>query len=237
MSPHLARRAGWAAALALVLSSPIGFAGTGYERDYDYPGQGDDWYARTLPDMSRDYAPTLSDLLISGDDYCLGYEAFFDYIGRGPILERTNETDREYEFRFEYVVSDAPCFRSDGPPECDDGDPCTVDSWDGSQCTYVAPPIPAEVQGLELQHGTTPAFAVLSWLGDPDADVYDVYRAGAIDLGDLSCMLDSVPGTSTADDGVVPSAGQCFYMLATGRNCSGESPLGGGRVNSSPCIP
>lgn len=205
---------------------------TGYERDYDYPGQGDDWYGRGEPDANRDYAPTRIELMLSGDDFCLGHETAFDYFGYGPILERTNETDFEFLFRFTKVDSDLPC--TGNIPACDDGDSCTNDYWGGASCQYVAPPVPGEIAGVALELDT-PVTATLSWTADPAADWYDLYRASSSQLGDLACLVTSIAQPTADDDGQLPAAGQVFYMLVTGRSCSGESTPGRGRVINEPC--
>ena len=60
-------------------------AESGYETDYDYPGHGDDWYGRTgMPRPERDFPAEFLDLILSGEDFCVGYDRFFDPLGLGP---------------------------------------------------------------------------------------------------------------------------------------------------------
>lgn len=223
----------FAFSLVAALASAGAHSGeTGYDRDYDYPGHGDDWYGRGERDMDRDYAPTPLELTISGDDFCMGYEPEFDELGFGPILERTQEAHFEFDFRFLFVDSDLFC--GDGVPSCDDGDPCTEDHWNGSSCQHVAPPVPAEVQDVTLELDPL-GVATLVWDPLPWADVYDVYRASSPDLGGLMCLVASAPVPMADDDGQLPGSGEALFMLVTGRNCSGESTLGEGRTNDAPC--
>jgi hypothetical protein len=83
------------------LVSAATLADTGYRIDYDYPGQGADWYARgTGTEANYDYPPHLLDLRLSGDDFGAGYDPAFDVLGLGPALERTQRNHTEYAFRF-----------------------------------------------------------------------------------------------------------------------------------------
>lgn len=98
---------------------------TGYDSDYDYPLQGDAWYGRmSVPRSDRDYAPPFADLVLSGEDFCNGYEQLFDPLRLGPPLVRTETMNGHYEFRFGYAATGITCL------SCGDGNPCTVDAWD-----------------------------------------------------------------------------------------------------------
>ena len=79
-------RAGAAALLVTLALCPASAwgqeSGSDHDADYDYQGQGDDWYGRrSLPRPKRDYAPPLLDQILSGEDFCLGYERAFDRLG------------------------------------------------------------------------------------------------------------------------------------------------------------
>lgn len=132
------------------------------------------------------------------------------------------------------VVLDCIECRTDG--ECDDGDPCTVDTCDPLtfECANVAPPVPPEVDGLALTR-VTDVVAELSWLSAPDATTYDVYRGARADASDLGCFRDGLTGTSTEDDGALPVPGASFFHVVAAVNCSGVSPLGESRTPADPC--
>ncbi len=114
-------------------------SGSGYASDYDYAGQGDDWYARG-PAPGRDYAPPFLDQILSGEDFCQGYERSFDPWWFGPPLFRTNRRAYDHTFRSSAADKTWPCIVGFTPPTCDDGNPCTFDAFDAAlaRCTHVA---------------------------------------------------------------------------------------------------
>jgi hypothetical protein len=117
----------------------------GYRQDYDFPGQGDDWYGgMRLPQQRRDFPPPFLDQVLSGEDFCVGYERFVDLIELGPPLYRTNERNSAYAFRFDPAGEAWTCLEGgivEGPPpppDCNDGNRCTRDWHDGSRCRHTA---------------------------------------------------------------------------------------------------
>lgn len=99
--PQLA--AALAAALAVLpalLGAPAA-AATGYEADFDYAGQGADWYGRPAGrDARHDFPRPLLDAYLNGDDFGAGYDAAFDALRLGPALGRTTQMHTEYAFRY-----------------------------------------------------------------------------------------------------------------------------------------
>jgi hypothetical protein len=106
-------------------------SGSGYASDYDYAGQGDNWYARS-PRPERDYAPPFLDQILSGEDFCQGYEKSFDLWGLGPPLFRTNRREYDHTFRSSKADKGWACIVGFTPPTCDDGNPCTFDLFDAA---------------------------------------------------------------------------------------------------------
>jgi hypothetical protein len=225
-------------------------ASTGYHPDYDYPGRGDDWYGRLLPDTRRDFPATPVDEASDGDDFGIGYEILVDPVGFGPPLALTNGSPYEYRFRFGSRLADPQecyvddncadgvfcngeevCYtgecRDGADPDCDDSDACTSDSCDKSLDRCVHDPLqnPGEIQGL-LVDKPVPAEPVanLSWNGAAAADHYNLYRGEAVDLSDMTCFMTDIFGTSADDDGAIPAV--LFEYLVTGFGCGGESTLG-----------
>jgi len=110
----------------------------GYDSDHDYPGQGDDWYGRRDgPQMRRDYAAFFIDEVLSGDDFCHGYDPGFDSMGFGAPLFRTNRDTTEHALRFSIADPAFGCVVSN---PCEDGNPCTVDTFDSAQQLCVNTP-------------------------------------------------------------------------------------------------
>lgn len=235
-------------------------ADTGYRIDYDYQGQGDDWYGSGLPDIRYDYADTTTEFF-DGDDFGVGYEANLDLLGQGPPLARTNLQRFEYRFRFDAASDcrnssdcsdglfcngaevcgfDSFC-ESGAAPTCDDADPCTSDSCSNTlgSCVFDPVPPPPPASGLMLVI-SDPALdvATLSWSAVAEADAYNVYRGEDTQLSDLSCLYDDVAGTSVDDDGTLPPGG-LYVHLVSARACSesslGEDSAGNERPNDSPC--
>ena len=189
------------------------FAGDGYRLDYDYPGQGDDWYGGSgAPDSRRDYPALNVDQAWNGDDYGVGYERMLDPFRFGPPLELFVNRHTAYEFRFGN--------RFAGP------------------CDLVAPP--GEVAGLRLSRaapGST--VATLSWDDRGDAVWFNVYRGENPRLDDLACYESGIAGVGVDDDGSIPPTGLYVYLVTAGQVC-GEGTLGTDsdtnlRASISPC--
>jgi len=88
-----------AAGLAAVVTPTT--AQTGYSYDYDYAGQGDDWYGRPgPPDPRRDYDASAVDLASAGDDFGFGYDYGADILDKLAPLALTRQRHSEYAFRF-----------------------------------------------------------------------------------------------------------------------------------------
>ena len=254
-----------AALLALPAAVPVIAApGTGYHVDYDYPGQGDDWYGRSrspVVDPRIDFYRATAVSSLEGDDFGFGYEAVHDLLGWGPPLQRTQTKHTEYVFRFAVLV---PCQGGDAlgcddwvfcngaevcvtgvcsagvPLSCNDGDVCTLDSCGGAAdtCFNLPGPGPGEVAGLLLDRvaaGST--VARLTWSPDPLATSYNVYRGRTVTLEDLVCFLPGVEGTTTVDDGDFAAL---LNYLVSSKGCGVESGMGTTsageqRLNPAPC--
>jgi hypothetical protein len=96
-------------------------------------------------------------------------------------------------------------------------------------------PIPGEPTGLRLALTPPSTTAELSWNTAPNADYYHLYRGVQREATDLECLESGIVGTSTSDDGMVPSDGVVLYYVVTAVNSSGESSAGGARVIVSHC--
>jgi hypothetical protein len=150
MTPRCRRaaRCGWILACLLVPS--LAGAGTGYRPDYDYPGQGADWYGSAAGMQAKyDYPAPFIDQFLSGDDFGAGYEAFFDRLGLGPVLARTQSEHTEYHFRFSPLVAAAPAC-SDGLDNDGDG---RVDFPDDPGCTSAQDTSEREASGPACDDG------------------------------------------------------------------------------------
>ena len=126
-----------------------------------------------------------------------------------------------------------------GTPSCVDGDACTIDGCDEStdSCQYSPVDPPSDVDQLALSRmGST--VATLEWAPVSGADSYKVYRAADSMLSDIACFDGDVTGTSTLDDGAVPT--NAFFYLITAVACS-ESTFGNGNPFGRPdppvCLP
>jgi len=101
--------------------------------------------------------------------------------------------------------------------ECDDGDPCTLDTCAGSGCQHTALGTPAEVLGVNFGDDLT-----LSWGAEARASQYDVVRGAlsALPVGpgdaDEVCFPNE-PGTSLQDP-TLPGAPGGFWYLVRGEN-------------------
>ena len=89
---------------------------TGYCVLYDFPDQGDDWYAgESAPDPRYDFHGTLSQSFGDGNDFDLGYYPSLDPHGLGPPLTATQTSLYEYVFRHgELEVPDNPPWGNGG---------------------------------------------------------------------------------------------------------------------------
>lgn len=103
---------------------------------------------------------------------------------------------------------------------------------------------PGEVTNLRFQDAVT-----LLWDALPGAAAYNLYRGTLGAFSDTngdgvaesygSCLIAGLT-SATATDGANPGAGSVHYYLATGRNLSGEGPLGSAsnglpQPNTAPC--
>jgi len=237
--------------LVTILAVPAAIADSGYRTDFDYPGRGDDWYGRFLPDARRDFPANPVDQASDGDDFGRGYEILVASLGYGPPLASTEDPDHEYRFRFgdrhtdwqecyvdsncqdsyfcngaETCTIDGTC-RSGSPPNCDDADPCTDDSCsnDLSQCLHDPLPDPGEVLALFLSRAPSSTVATLNWSDQPAAESFNVYRAERFDMSDMICYESGVVGTSLEDDGTVGADGLYEYLVNS-NGCGGTSTLG-----------
>ena len=75
---------------------------------------------------------------------------------------------------------------------------------------------------------------VLSWLDDPLAESFNLYRSPSPDLDELECLSGGVTGNSETDDGIAPPAGGIFYHVVTSVDCGDESTLGTGSGGAPP---
>ncbi|HJQ66540.1 MAG TPA: hypothetical protein VJ816_09200 [Gemmatimonadales bacterium] len=124
-----------------------------------------------------------------------------------------------------------------GPPACNDGNPCTIDSCteNTDTCSFTPVPPPAEVAQLNVgRSAPLSTVATLAWSGVSGAASYNVYRSSAANLGSLACFQGGVTGTSLNDNGAVPAG--AFYFLISSKAC-GESGLGTGMPNPRPPAP
>jgi hypothetical protein len=239
---------------ALVPASVSAQAGTGWQVDYDYPGQGADWYGTRRYDIDRDFGPPPAAIATNGDDFGLGYDALFDRLGHGPPAARTNGSGSEYIFRFGSRLSEGGlCFVdvdcSDGVfcngaelcrapggacapgplPDCDDREPCTIDSCDTGRDACVATPRDRapEVAGLTvtLRDPRSPE-ATVRWEKGGVAEYFNLYRATELPPFDrFFCLRDRITELEAVDDGAIPESG-LFEYLVTAYACGGESTLG-----------
>lgn len=107
-----------------------------YRPDFDYPGRGDDWYGRFLPDPRRDFpsATDAVDRASDGDDFGRGYAPLVARAGFGPPLGRTNLAGSAYAFHNDPIASGIPtadCDANGIDDACDldcgaPGGPCDV---------------------------------------------------------------------------------------------------------------
>jgi hypothetical protein len=110
-----------------------------------------------------------------------------------------------------------------------DGGSLTCDGncfLDATLCTLCQDEMPGEVPGVQVSlasPGST--VAEVSWIAEPSAETYHVYRGEDPGLTDLSCIAQGVTGTSIQDDGTMPASGLSVYLV-TAVNCNGEATLG-----------
>ncbi len=240
------------------LAAPAGqvpvLAGTGWSLDYDYAGQGADWYGTLRYDIERDFPPPSATRATNGDDFGQGYDALFDRFGHGPPIARTNGAQSEYVFRFGSRPSEGGlCFvdvdcddrvfcngaercESTGGrcapgalPSCEDGDPCTIDGCDArsDRCEAVPRGRAPEVAGLTVSsEAPGSVYSLLRWDKVAGATHFNVYRTPALPPVDVfPCWRDRIDDTAFVDDGSVPETG-LFQYLVTAVGCGGESSLG-----------
>ncbi|HXV75038.1 MAG TPA: integrin alpha, partial [Candidatus Polarisedimenticolaceae bacterium] len=122
---------------------------------------------------------------------------------------------------------------------------------DAGEAYVISPVAPGEVPGLQLSRG--PVATELEWVPPHRALRYNVYRGTLADLRAAGVVRTSdVPGTfecalnTDADgdglpdtvDSQTPSPGEGYLYLVSGRNLSGEGPLGplpAARINDGQC--
>lgn len=244
------RRKAWLAVAVLlaIVCLPAAGAGTGWRLDYDYRNQGDDWYgAYGAPDSRRDHPPSPVDTFSDGDDWNQGYEAAMDVLGNGPPVDRTNTKQFEFLFRFDshattHCSTDTECedglfcngvgtcrvgtCRSSEPPDCDDGEACTVDLCDEQvgACVHDSV-VPGEVFELRVERSWLgPEYASLEWDAVASAEAYNVYRGRQPDLSDMGCFQSQIPRTMLDDDGRIPDP--LYLHLVTAVACGQEGTPG-----------
>ncbi len=233
------------------LAVQVSMAGTGYRTDFDFPGRGDDWYGRALPDTRRDFPSNPVDEASDGDDFGRGYELLAASPGFGPPLASTQSPNHEYRFRFgdrytdwQECYVDANCLdglfcngvescsiggtcSSGAPPSCDDADPCTADSCSNglSSCVYDPMPDPGEVTSLTLSKLPLDTVATLTWTDQIAAEYFDIYRGERPDMSDMACYQTGIAATSFDDDGTIGADGLYEYLVNS-IGCGGASSLG-----------
>jgi hypothetical protein len=134
--------------------------------------------------------------------------------------------------------------RPGAPADCSDGDLCTQDLCDVGTDQCVNPPVLAPAPTDDVLVGKEAPgsdVAVFDWNAVAGADEYNMYRGVQQDLGDLSCLIPGIAGTSSPDDGLLPLPGEAFYYAISAENCAGESTLGtdsegNDRVGFAPCF-
>jgi len=251
------------AVAALLVASAFlpGWAETGWRLDYDFPGQGADWYGATRYELDRDFGPPPPTIATDGDDFGQGYDALFDPFGAGPPVALTNTTEYEYIFRFGSRLStplecaaDAEC--DDGrfcngaerctpagacvagrAPDCFDGNVCTSDACSDAlaACVFDEFGRAPEVASLRVdRYGPDPSFARLEWDTHPSYEYFNVYRAEETPPERFRCLNSRVVALEALDDGRVPEAGNAFLFLVSAFGCGGESILGQGSDGKEP---
>lgn len=250
------------AAVLVACGASLGWSNTGWRPDYDFLGQGADWYGTTRYDINRDFGPPPAAVASDGDDFGQGYDALFDHFGYGPPVALTNESKYEFIFRFGDRVSGAFACVSDGecsdgrfcngaercdgstsqcregrPPECFDGDPCTTDgcSEAGGGCVFVPIGRAPEVASIRVdRYGPDPSFVRIEWDGDPAQEFFNLYRAEDPLPNRFRCLTSGIEAQETLDDGLLPVPGTAFHYLVSAFGCGGESILGMGSNGKEP---
>ena len=236
-------------AVLLVLQAAPLLASSGYRTDFDFPGHGDDWYGRSMPDIRRDFPANPVDQASDGYDFGRGVEIMVASSGYGPPLASTQAPHHEYRFRYGDRLSDPrDCYVdtncADGVfcngtevclsntcnpgslPSCDDAEPCTTDYCDTGPDACAHDPLldPGEIQNLILTKVPATAIASLSWADQSAADQYNVYRGEQTDLSDLTCY--AIVNTNSMDDEGDLPAENLFEYLVSSVGCGSESTLG-----------
>lgn len=171
--------------------------GTGYDPDYDYPGQGDDWYGRrSRPDPRQDFPSILMYQILSGEDFCRGYERAFDPVGWGAPLFRTNGRHDAHAFRFSPADAGWPCLTGYAVPTCEDGNPCTNRVFDLASATCVSINLPNGTSCADSAfcNGNETCFAGTCMAGPaPNCDDGNVCTSDMCSTLANSCVSNPVP--------------------------------------------
>lgn len=213
------------AGVLLLLAVPVmaGDSGSRYEQDYDYPDQGDDWYGRRArPRPKRDFAPTVLDQILSGEDFCLGYDKFFDHLNLGAPLFRTNNRLFDYFFRFSAADSDYPCIQGQGGAggiNCDDGNPCTDDAFD---------PVLQRCENTAVANGTSCADSLFCNGAETCQTGFCTNGAPPCNDGD-TCTVDSCDEALNTCENVAPALPGEVQGLTV-------SPFGGASPDGVPIV-
>ncbi|NJN64060.1 MAG: hypothetical protein HC882_03725 [Acidobacteria bacterium] len=244
------------AALVALCGIGLGWSNTGWRLDYDFPGQGADWYGTTRYELDRDFGAPPAAIASDGDDFGQGYDALFDHFGYGPPALLTNKSEYEYIFRFGSRLSEGfKCFtdaqcddgrfcngvercspttntcRAGRAPDCFDGNPCTSDACSDAlaACVFDELGRAPEVASMRVdRYGPDPRFARIEWDSDPSHEYFNLYVAEAPLPSRFRCLDSRIPGLETLDDGRLPEPGAFFSYLVSAFGCGGESILGAG---------
>jgi hypothetical protein len=86
----------------------------GYQLDFDYQGQGDDWYGHSgVDDYKTDYESQMAIGTLQGDDFCHGYIPEMVSMDERPETVRTNQSLTAYDF---YFQGGSRCLANEEPP-------------------------------------------------------------------------------------------------------------------------
>ena len=121
---------------------------------------------------------------------------------------------------------------------CDDGNGCTAgDVCSGEACAGAPIPAPGEIANLRLQ-ADKKTFTWSSLPGGVPGTVYDMPRGllAQLPVGSGAAETCAAPGTanSTAEDPMLPNAGQGFWYLVRGRHDCGTGSYGHQGVRGLP---
>jgi hypothetical protein len=231
-------------------------AASAYRPQYDFPDQGDDWYAgESAPNPRHDFPGTDIEGLMDGQDFGLGYEIRADVLGLGPPVELTNTSQYEYAFGLGALPEAPPpggpeCYDdqdcqdlqfcdgaelcddgrcTEGPvPDCSDGVSCTIDICDFglNSCVHVPVLKPEEVEGLTLR--TTAPGGAEAMLDWFVRVPSDYYNVyrGELTLPGEVSCYESGLLQTTVNDDGTVAPQGLYVFLVTAYGCGAESTLG-----------